>query len=129
MLGRADAESLHLSLDELKSVGLANIRKNLPPILEVAKMNRQSRVGSIAGDIYTPSRLLLHETWIPLAEAIGGELIVAVPVTDGLFFANASDSNAVNVLRQVVRMALVRAPNRLSGQLFKWTKSGWEEFQ
>jgi uncharacterized protein YtpQ (UPF0354 family) len=125
ILGSKDNSQLGLSEAEMYELGLANLRTTLKPLMEVAKAAGPGQIGRIAGD-YDPSRVLLHETWEPLAKAQGGVLIVAIPTTDTLFYVGENTSVAVDALRALVKNVMSRAPNSLSDVLLRWTPSGWE---
>lgn len=126
MLGSADSTQLGLSEAETYELGLSNLRATLKPLMEVAKVAGPGQIGQIVGDNYDPSRLLLHDSWAPLAKAQGGTLIVAIPATDALFYIGEDTPVAIGALRALVRNVLSRAPNRLSDSLLRWTESGWE---
>lgn len=125
MLGSKDNEQLGLSEAEAYELGLSNLRATLRPLMEVAKVARSGQIGQIAGDAYDPSRLLLHDSWAPLAKAQGGTLIVALPATDAVFYIGEDTPIAIDALRTLVKNILTRAPNRLSDVLLRWTESGW----
>jgi uncharacterized protein YtpQ (UPF0354 family) len=125
MLGEKDNAQLGLSAAEVFELGLKNLRSTLKPLMEVAQLARPGQIGQIAGDSYDPSRLLLHDTWAPLVQAQGGQLIVALPVTDALFFIAEDTPQAIDALRAWSRNVQSRSPNRLSDQLLRWTDTGW----
>ncbi|WP_395704094.1 hypothetical protein [Aquabacterium sp.] len=115
---------LTLGLGELQAK--KNLRSTLKPLMDIAKAAAPGQIGSIVGDTYDPSRLLLHDTWEPLAKQQGGTLIVAIPATDAVFYVGEDTPVAIGALRAMVMNVLSRAPNRLSDVLLRWTPTGWE---
>lgn len=129
MLGSKDNTQLGVSEAELFDLGLANLRATLKPLMEVAKVAGSGQIGSITGNAYDPSRLILHDTWAPLAQAQGGTLIVAIPATDAVFYISEETPVAIDALRALVKNVLSRAPNRLTNALLRWNESGWSLVQ
>lgn len=125
MLGPKDNLQLGLTEAEVHELALANLRATLKPLMDVAKVAQAGQIGQLIGDSFGPSRLLLHDTWAPLAKAQGGTLIVALPATDALFYIGEDTPVAIEALRALTRNVLQRAPNRLSDLLLRWTDSGW----
>jgi hypothetical protein len=125
MLASKDNALLGLSEAQVHELGMANLRSTLKPLMEVAKVTAAGQIGQIVGDPYGPSRLLLHDTWVPLAKAQNGVLIVAIPSTDAIFYIGQDSPGAVDALRVLVKNVLARSPNRLSDVLLKWTENGW----
>jgi uncharacterized protein YtpQ (UPF0354 family) len=125
ILGSKDNTQLGLSEAEVYELGLRNLRATLKPLMDVAKVAGSGQIGQIVGDTYDPSRLLLHDTWEPLAKAQGGKLIVALPATDALFYIGEDTPMAIEALRALVRNGQSRVPNRLSDVVLRWTEGGW----
>lgn len=126
MLGPAQAKELGLSEQEAFELGLANLRQTLPPLMDEAQPAPPGQIGQLVGDSFYPSRLLLPDTWAPLAKAQGGTLIVALPATDAVFYIGEDSANAIWSLRMLVTRVMAQAPNRLSDQLLRWTEAGWQ---
>jgi uncharacterized protein YtpQ (UPF0354 family) len=126
VLNEKDGQSLGLSTIEAFTLGFANVRKRLKPLMEVAKVVQPGQIGHISGDVYNSSRLALHESWAPLAKAQGGQLVVAVPTTDTVLYVGDNTMLGIKALRNLVNTVRARAPNPLSKELFRWTANGWE---
>jgi uncharacterized protein YtpQ (UPF0354 family) len=126
MLGVKDNDALGLTAQEAYELGLSNLRKELKPLMEVAKVPGRGQIGQLVGDFFHPSRLLLHETWAPLVKEMGGVLIVAIPVTDALIYVGEDTERAIDALRTLTKNAYNRAPNKLSATLLRWREAGWE---
>lgn len=126
MLNRSGAQTLGLSPEQAQARGLANLRAALKPLADVARPVAAGRIGTVAGDAYESSRLLLHGDWAALAQAQAGVLVVALPATDTLLYgADASDAG-LGALRAAADEVWQRAPNRLSLLLLRWTDTGWQ---
>lgn len=82
VVARPDLAALGLTPDQVIDLGLANVRRRLKPIMTVAKAVPAGQFGHITGDYYESSRLALIDSWAPLAQALGGVLIVAAPSPD-----------------------------------------------
>jgi uncharacterized protein YtpQ (UPF0354 family) len=126
MLTEKDMQDLRLSADEIFRLGLANLSHRLKPLTEVTEAVRPGQIGHISGDVYDSSRLAMFESWSPLAKAQGGKLIVAAPATDTVLYISDETPIAIDALRTLANSVSARAPNRLSGELLRWTPKQWE---
>lgn len=126
MLGDKDNERLGLTSQEVFDLGLENLRKSQKPLMEIARVVGSGQIGQLIGDSFYPSRLLLLDTWAPLAKEQGGVLIVAIPATDAIFYISEDTPIAIDALRALVKNNQSRAPNRLSSALLRWKATGWE---
>lgn len=125
MLGENDNTKLGLTADEVYELGAANLRKELTPLMGVAKVAGHGQIGQLIGNAFNPSRLILIDSWIPLAEAQHGALIVAIPATDAVFYISEDTPIAIDALRTLVKKIVGGAPNKLSGNLYRWRTTGW----
>src|SRR5262245_60441755 len=121
-----DSDVLGLSTDEIFELGLANLRAQLKPLMEIATVAEAGQIGQISSDIYDSSRLALHESWSPLAKAHGGKLIVAAPATNAVLYIGDDAPVAINAFRLLVKNVWARTANPLSTQLLRWTPTRWE---
>ena len=126
MLDERDNAALGLSADEVFKLGLDNLRKQLKPLMSVAKVAQADQIGQLSGDAYHSSRLALFESWSPLAKVHGGKLIVAVPATDMVLYVGDDSPKAIDALRTLAKTAAARAPAPLSSELLRWTPQRWE---
>jgi uncharacterized protein YtpQ (UPF0354 family) len=122
----ADIDVLGLSTDEIFELGLANLRAQLKPLMEVATVAKAGQIGHFSSDIYDSSRLALHESWSPLAKAHGGKLIVAVPATNVVLYIGDDASVAIDAFRLLVKNVWARSANPLWTELLRWTPKRWE---
>jgi uncharacterized protein YtpQ (UPF0354 family) len=126
MLNEKDNAALGLSADEVFKLGFDNLRKQLKPLMSVAKVAQAGQIGELSRDTYHSSRLALFESWSPLAKVHGGKLIVAVPAPDTVLYVGDDSPKAVDALRTLVKTAAARAPAPLSNELLRWTPQRWE---
>jgi uncharacterized protein YtpQ (UPF0354 family) len=126
LLTKKDNEELGLSTDEVFTLGVANLRARLTPLMQVATVAQPGQIGHLSGDTYHSSRLALHESWSPLAKAQGGKLIVAAPATDTVLYVGEDTPPAIRALRTLAQKVMQGAPNPLSSELLRWTPTGWE---
>jgi hypothetical protein len=126
LMAESDNEKLGLTADEVFALGLANLKGQLPPLMDVANVAGHGQIGQMVGSVFNPSRMLLLESWAPLAQAQGGVLIVAIPATDAVFYIGEDSRHAIDALRTFLKNLEGRAPNKLSSNLYRWKSSGWE---
>jgi uncharacterized protein YtpQ (UPF0354 family) len=126
MLDEKDNAALGLSADEVFKLGFDNLRKQLKPLMSVAKVAQADQIGQLNGDTYHSSRLALFESWSPLAKVHGGKLIIAVPATDMVLYVGDDSPKAIEALRTLAKTAAARAPAPLSSELLRWTPQRWE---
>lgn len=126
MLNGENRDKLGLSPAQVFDVGIANLRRAVKPLMEVAKPAAPGRFGSLGGDFYQTSRLALVDSWAPLAQAQGGVLLVAVPAADALLYSSEDSAAAIDALRTIARNVMSRSPKPLSDAVLRWTPRGWQ---
>jgi hypothetical protein len=126
LMAEGDNGKLGLTLDEVFALGAENLKKELAPLMDVAKVTTQGKIGQLVGSVFNPSRMILLDSWAPLAQAQGGVLIIAIPATDAVFYVGEDTRPAIDALRALVKNVLSQVPNKLSGDLYRWRASGWE---
>jgi ribosomal protein L13E len=126
MFTASDAAKLGLNVNQAHELGLANLRKTLRPLAEVAKPVGRGQIGTLAGDMFHTSRLALVDSWAELAQAQDGVLIVATPATNTVLYIGDDSPAAIDALRTLARNVASRAPNPLSDMLLRWTPDGWQ---
>lgn len=75
------------------------------------------------GDSYEASRLILHHRWAAIAAQVRGDLLVAAPSRDFVYFTGSRED--VAGLRALAR-ASDQQGHPLTSTLLRWTPSGWE---
>lgn len=126
LLGEADCKTLNLSTDQAYELALANLRRALKPLNDVAKPLKPGAIGTLQGDFYESGRVLLHDDWASLAGAQQGVLVVALPSKDVLLYGADDSPAGLDALRMQARDVLRSAPGRLTDVLLRWTETGWQ---
>lgn len=126
MLTEADCKALGLSSEQAFELGLTNLRLALKPLADVAKPVKRGGIGTLAGDFYESSRVLLRDDWAALARAQQGVLIVALPAKDVLLYGADDSPVGLDALRMQARDVARRSPAQLTEALLRWTETGWQ---
>jgi len=122
----ADAKALKLKESEVFELGIKNLRTELQPLAEHPQPTAPQSFAFLDDSAYESSRLALHAEWQPIAEQLGGNLIVAVPAANVLLYGRGDSKMAADVLRRTAMRAAEDADRPLSNAVFRWTKQGWE---
>lgn len=125
-LDNRDLAALSLSQDQLVELGRSNLAATMKHLTEVAKPVSAGQIGTVDGNVFDTSRVLLHSQWTQLAQAQSGTLLVSLPATDVLLYASESTPTAIDALRRMTGRVMSKAPNPLSATVIKWTAGGWE---
>jgi hypothetical protein len=125
MLTDKDGAALGLTANQGYDLGIANLRKTLKPLMEVAKPVGSGQIGQLVDDVFHSSRIVLLDSWTPLAKAQGGVVIIAAPATDVLLYIGEDSQVVIDALRTLARNVMSRVPNPLSDVLLRWTPKGW----
>ncbi len=124
MIGRGDLAKLKLDEAGLHALALANLEAALPALTS-APVEAGSAIRVVhEGDSYEASRLLLHARWAPIAAQVKGDLIVAAPTRDYVFFTGSQQD--VAGLRALARQLSDEGGHPLSPRLLRRTTAGWQ---
>lgn len=126
MVVKQDLAALKLDEEALFELGRRNLREQLKPLGDVARVPRPGEIGRLGEDDYESSRLLLHGEWAELAERMKHQLVVMVPASNLLIYGEASNAQALQGLRALGREAARGSTRPLSLTLLRWTVAGWE---
>jgi uncharacterized protein YtpQ (UPF0354 family) len=126
ILNVEDIAKLGLSADETLALARRNLVAALRPFDSVVHGFPNEAFGSVRGDYYEASRLLLHDEWAPLAKQATGSLIVAVPAIDVVLYADSGRQQAMRAMNAVALDVASKAQRPISPTLFQWTPAGWE---
>jgi len=127
MFTNEDAKKLGITEDQAVEIGRSNLRASLKPITDFPPLTAERFFRYLGDSPYESSRLILHSDWAPVAKALGGSLIVAVPSSNLLVYGRGDSELAVDAIRAFVRDAVRKTDRPLSTSLFRWTENGWEE--
>ncbi|MDB5411411.1 MAG: hypothetical protein JWL84_6323 [Rhodospirillales bacterium] len=124
----ADLAELGLTKDEAIALGTKNLAANLKPLFEVLMNTPGEATADATGDDYESGRVVLHDDpdLVRLSHDWGDRLIVAVPGTHTMLFADGRRINALPAMRAAVREEMTQAERPISATLLLWTKTGWE---
>ncbi len=120
-----DIAKLHLSEDEAVALAERNLAAALRPLSAVVHDLPPNGIGTINGDFYDSSRLLLHDDWAPLSLKMHGHLVVAVPANDVLVYGEGKDRIALDAIATLAVEAGRRSQRPLSASLLTWVPGGW----
>ena len=120
-----DIAKLHLSEDEAVALAERNLAAALRPLGAVVHDLPPNGVGTIGGDFYDSSRLILHDDWAPLSLKLHGHLVVAVPANDVLLYGEGKDRVALDAIATLAVEAARRSQRLLSPSLLTWAPGGW----
>lgn len=126
LLHEGDLKTLGLTADQAFDLALANLRQALKPTADAARPVKPGALGTIQGDYYESSRLLLRDDWAALAKAQQSVLVVALPAKDVLVYGADDSAAGLDALRTLAREVSRRSPGQLSDVLLRWTDSGWQ---
>jgi uncharacterized protein YtpQ (UPF0354 family) len=126
---KSDLAKIGLTRDRALQLCLDNTRSGLPRLPSAPQGPSTTKTGSfnyLQGDPYESSYLLLHDEWTPLAEKLGGHLLVAAPDADLIVFGADAGATSLDALSTFARQAYAKAERPISAKVFRWTPSGWE---
>jgi hypothetical protein len=87
-----------LSEDQAVTLAERNLAAALRPLGTVVHDLPPNGIGTINGDFYDSSRLILHDDWAPLSLKLHGHLVVAVPANDVLLYGEGKDRVALDAI-------------------------------
>lgn len=120
---RGDMAQLRLDEAGLDALAVANLEAALPA-LHFDRVRTGSDIRVIhEGDSYEASRLILHHRWAAIAPQVKGDLLVAAPSRDFIYFTGSQED--VAGLRALARGSDEQG-HALTSTLLRWTPVGWE---
>ena len=126
VMNEGDCEKLGLSPQQAHDVALANVRKSLKPLADVARPVQRGAIRKLEGDFYESSRVLVPGDWAPLAQAQDGVLVVALPAKDVVLYSADDSAAGLDALRTYARDVTRRSPAPLTDILLRWAPAGWQ---
>jgi hypothetical protein len=125
-LKQIDLADLGLTPDEAIALGIRNVAADLKPLPEVMMGVPGEATARSDGDDYESGRVMLHDDLAELSGSWGDRLVVAVPGTHVVLYADGRRKDAIPAMRGAIREIMTRAERPISATLFHWTKTGWE---
>jgi hypothetical protein len=126
-LTSADLAALGLTRDSAIALATANALAGLRPMASVTQIPAPGVIGKISGDYAEASRLLAHDEWTPLSQALGGHLLVAVPSADTVLYTKGGVPGALTTLASMARADKAQSAQPISDAVLRWTPTGWEQ--
>ena len=124
LLDQRALEPLHLSPDEALAIGKQNMVERMR--FQIGKvMTEPMNEVKTTGDTYESSLFAFPELWAPVAETMAGNLLIVVPSTDVVIFADGRKPGAAEQLADDARFVMKRANRPFSADLFRWSPDGW----
>jgi len=124
LLVESDLETLGLEPADLYERGVTNV---LSP-LRVERHGQGSLFLLTAGGNYEASLLLNMGIWEQLQEDVAGDLLVAAPCRDVVYYTGSEDADGLAALAGHVRRLMNVGAHRVSGAILRFTGEGWEAF-
>ena len=125
-LNHGELAKLGLTEDQAIALALKNLAANLPPLQADTHILKDVGLMFAAGNFYESSRMLLHDSWSEMSNAMHGHLVVAVPNPDFLIYGNGTGNGDRIALGGFAQTVLEKADKPITAQLFQWTPTGWE---
>jgi hypothetical protein len=125
-LDARDLERLKLTEDQAFDLGMDNLRRGLKPVSALPVPTAQHPIQFINDNALESSRLLFVADWAPLAERLGGELLVAIPAANLAVYTGGGSAEAVSALRKFAESATPSAERPLATTVLRWSARGWE---
>ena len=125
LLDQSALAPLRLSSDEALAIGKQNMVERMR--FQIGKvMTKPMDEVQMAGDTYKVELLFAFpELWAPVAKTMAGNLLIVVPSTDVVIFADGRKPGAAEHLADDARFVMQRADRPFSADLFRWSPDGW----
>ncbi len=127
MLDTRAIAPLSLSSDQALELGRENMLKTVRAQLKWApkEFDTSTGFGVLARGPAQASLLAFPELWAPVAETVGGNLLVAVPSPDIVVFTDGSKPDAARLLAAGTERLLARVAKPFSDAVYRWSPDGW----
>jgi hypothetical protein len=126
-LDERDLKKLGRSQEELFALAETNLANSLGPLSQTAKPVAAGQIGYLKPGFSEVGRVALAGQWATLAQAQGGELVIALPTTNQVLYVSESTPLARDALVTLSRKVASQSSNPLApNTLLKWTAGHWE---
>lgn len=124
--GAAIAE-IGIRPEEARSLAIANLKRQLP---QIGSQENGPIQRIVTGDNLEACTLLAGPYWDQVAAQTPGEVVVAVPSRDVVFFCSSRSSEGIAMLRARSAERLQQeSTHGLTDRLLVWRNGMWEEFR
>jgi uncharacterized protein YtpQ (UPF0354 family) len=124
-LTEGDRLALSLSLPDLRSLAMANLKRLLP---EVGLHDAQPVFFVRAGGNYESSLLLADSFWDKASKSVEGDVVAAVPARDWLIFTGSKSPDGIQKVRQLVARIEKDSSHLITSTLLVRRNARWEKF-
>ena len=103
-------------------------RKNLRAThatLDLEQMEGTPVYTNAKDDNYITATMILPDLWKPLADKVGGDLLVAFPARNRVFATSSKDPAAVVGIANIANVAFQTEDHPIAPTIFKWSPTGW----
>jgi len=114
---KEESDSLHISIDSLHHLALANLKERLGENVEIHGSEGYYMV--TAGVDYEASMILFDELWTKENFTVKGDLIMAIPNRDLLLVTGTKNTGALKKINAVVKESH-QNPYPVSSHLYRW---------
>jgi len=125
-LGESKMKELKIAPEELRSLALTNLRNILP---ETEQHGDGPWYMLTAGGDYTASLLLFDDLWSELQESVEGDIVVAVPARDVVFFTGSGSQQGIEMVRHKAREIVEGGDHVISQTLLRRSLGKWSVFE
>ena len=126
MLTPRDMKDLGLTLDQVRAAAVTNLRQQIGNI----QIKGDLPILSVdTGHEMEACVLLLHDVLDSVASKLPGEMVVAAPVRDALFFTSSESPHGIQVIREIIVECRRREmTHSLTEHLLTRRQGKWETF-
>ncbi len=124
MLDEKDLPALKLTKKDAAGLAFNNTRQALHQSLR-AELAKGSAQGMLTGDPYMASTLLFPSLWATAAHAFKDDLLVAIPASDVVLYADGTKPRALKSIVDAADEVMAHAEKPFSDSVFRWSPGGW----
>jgi uncharacterized protein YtpQ (UPF0354 family) len=118
---------LGLTKEEVKSIAIENLRKQIP---EIKRQGNPPLMTIVTGGNLEACVILLQEFWQFLSQKIPGKIVISVPHRDILFVTSSESEDGLKQIRKATADIFGKDKvHSLSPNLFAWDGNSWEVFE
>ncbi|HVJ55543.1 MAG TPA: hypothetical protein VM689_23990 [Aliidongia sp.] len=125
MVTTRDLPHLKLSSEEALEDGKKHLQAAMRRHIKAALKAPRPGISVLTNDPYASSLLAFPELWAPVADMVGGDLLVAVPSADVVLYSPGKGADAAKRLQAAAQEIMARADRVFTDTVFRWGEDGW----